>query len=212
MANEQQPPDRRLAHADVGYASLGNRATERKNAVWSARRTTRRLLTVAMTGAVVVALGSCSYRTRWESTELRDGQVRSRGTTTDGIGQWAYFTFPLGFLALGLLMVAQLLTRGQVRIAARQGRGISVAVALVAAASLSSASAVAYTYLQPLLAEQAAGASITSTSTMELVYIAWGLPIVTVAGALGAIVCILYCRSAILSQQSNQLEASVSHP
>lgn len=202
MAGEHQPPARGLDHADLEPTFRTSGAATSETAGWPVRRTTRRFFTVALVGAVVVMLGSCSYRTRWESTELRNGQVRSTGTATDGIGRWSYLTFPLGSLALGLLMAIQLLTRRQPRMAAHRGRGISAAIAILAAACLAAASALANTYWQPLLTEQGAGATFTSTSTMRLAYIAWGLPIVTIAGAIGAAVCIVF--AGVLSRANDQ--------
>lgn len=167
-------------------------------------RMTRRAGTAAMAGAILVALGSLSYRTRWESTEIRKGRTHSTGTTTDGIGQWAFLTFPLGSLAIGLLLVvARLLTQPR-RFVARHGRRVGTVLILIAAASLAIASAHAASYWWPLLAERATGTSVTSTETgtyaMELAYIAWGLPIVTVAGAIGSLACVAF---AVLLARSN---------
>lgn len=155
---------------------------------------TQRIITMAVVAAALVSLGSFSYCTRWESTttSVRSGEEQSWGTATDGIGQWAILTFPLGLLALGLLVGARGLAGPEHRPGQWRPR-IAAILALLAAIPLIAASAIADQYWQFLLVARAAGPRVDTSrgtiDTLELAYIAWGLPTVTVAGALGALIC-----------------------
>ena len=157
---------------------------------------TRRSASTALVAAVLVTVGSLSFRTRRESITVsaRSGRVTAKSSSTDGIGQWAIHTFPLGFLAGALLMVARTRATRAASPGARRPL-LAVAFALIAAGCLFAASIVAYLYWQPLLIELRSVVTTTTAKhivTEGLAYVAIGLPIVTIAGAFGALAALAF--------------------
>jgi hypothetical protein len=166
---------------------------------------TRRVALTAMFAALLVTLGSCSYRSRWESTtvSVRTGKEKWRSTATHGFLEWAIFTFPLGLLATGLLMGAWKLPERD-RLSDRRRHATAAILAFLGALCLVVASVVANDSWQPLRAMQAKGVSVIATEktieSSQLAHVAWGLPIVTIGGVVGALVCLLRVTMLLLER------------
>ena len=119
--------------------------------------------------AVLVLLGSCEHGT----TRVWDGGAPGYGTVmTEGAGRWAGWTFLCGAAALGTVGLAALVVADDRR------RGWGMPLAVLTAAPFATAAALAGRYWLRLLDER-------ERDRDYALGIAIGLPVVTIAGAVG---------------------------
>lgn len=154
-------------------------------------RTIRRTALVGMAAALLVTLGSCSYRTRWQTVIGAGTDDLSISASMDGIGEWAALTFTLGLFALWVLS-GLWMRLSQSESPPSWWRRSAVGLVIVAACCLVVASVLASRYLLPLLMAIGAGPIRSGNDVTWLAYIALGLPVVAVSGIVGALVCVIF--------------------